>query len=509
MIRPDCLPSDLSFESLSRQLEGIGCPRILVIGDLMLDRYTWGEAGRVSPEAPVLVLHAGRTEHRLGGAASVAALLRGLDVAVTLAGVVGDDEPAATLRHLLEGAGVDLDLVRDDPTRPTTLKHRLMGTSEQKHAHQIVRLDTESRRAIDGALEAKLIAGICRAIPDADAVLISDYAKGTCTPALLGAAIARGRELRKPVLIDPGRGVDYRRYRGATCLTPNRDEAAAAVGGAIRSVAEAQVAAETLCRRHGLDAALVTLDRDGIVCVGADGRSDHFSTRPRAVADITGAGDVVLAMLGLALGSGLDYPAAITLANVAGGLEVEAVGVVPVTRDEILSDLAAPAIGHLGGSKVVTLRALTALIERRKRQGERIVFTNGCFDLLHPGHLRVLTEARAQGDCLVVGLNSDWSVVQLEGPERPIIPACHRATLLAALEVVDYVCLFDAATPLDLIEAIRPHVLVKGGDYAPEQVVGRDVVEENGGQVVLVPLSRGWSTTALAARLRGAEPALP
>ncbi len=496
-----------SLAELARSIGRIGSPKVLVFGDLMLDRYTWGDAERVSPEAPVLVLRAKRVEHRLGGAASVAYLLRGLEAEVSLAGVVGDDEAGLTASRMLDGVGIDRSAVVVDPGRPTTSKERIVGVAEHRHAHQILRVDTESRAPLEGPIEADLLGRVIARVGQVDAVLISDYAKGTCTPGFLRALIDHSRGLGKPVLVDPGRGVGYGRYRGATCLTPNRAEAREATGPDIRTPADAVEAARTLCHRCGLDAAIVTLDRDGMSLATADGRSGHFPARPRRVYDITGAGDMVLGVLGLALAAGLNYTQAIGLANVAGGLEVESVGVVQVTRDQVLDDLAEHDEGLPGGSKVVDLGTLLRRVGARRRRGERIAFTNGCFDLLHPGHLHVLQEASSQGDCLVVGLNSDTSVRHLKGPARPILLEGERAAMVAALGIVDFVCIFDDDTPHDLIAALQPDVLVKGASYAPDQIAGRDLVEARGGSVLLRPLVDGWSTTELIGRIRRAHAA--
>jgi D-beta-D-heptose 7-phosphate kinase/D-beta-D-heptose 1-phosphate adenosyltransferase len=337
-------PPDRAAESaalLAGIVGRLGTPHVFVVGDLILDRYTWGDAERVSPEAPVLVLRSSRSEHRLGGAASVAFLLRALGARVTLAGVVGDDAAGATVRQLLNAAGVDCKPVVTDRDRPTTVKERFMGVAQHRHAHQILRVDHEAREPLASETESELSRRLSGAVDGADAVLVSDYGKGVCTAGLIPGLISSARWANRPVLVDPARGADYERYRGATCVTPNRREAEEAAGVSIRRPGDAVTAARRLCRRHNLDAAVVTLDRDGMALARSDGRNGVYPARERRVYDITGAGDVVLSVLGVCLAAGVDFPEAIALANVAGGIEVESVGVAPVTWAEVLADLGA------------------------------------------------------------------------------------------------------------------------------------------------------------------------
>jgi D-beta-D-heptose 7-phosphate kinase/D-beta-D-heptose 1-phosphate adenosyltransferase len=337
-------------------------------------------------------------------------------------------------------------------------------------------------------------------------VLVSDYDKGVCTPGLLAAIVAGARASGRRVLADPVRGGDYGKYRGCTAITPNRLEASLATGRDIPTPAAALAAAEQLRDALGLEAAIVTLDKDGMALAGRDGSRAVFPTRPRQVYDITGAGDMVLSVLGLALASGTGYADAIRLANVAGGLEVEKVGVATVTRAEILRDLLPAETGAAGtgANKLLPLPALLGELEQRRRVGQRIAFTNGCFDVLHAGHVQYLQEARAQADVLVVGLNSDASVRALKGPSRPVNPQDARASVLAGLQAVDYVTVFQEPTPAELIRAVRPDVLVKGADYRKEQVVGAEFVESYGGRVHLAAVREGFSTTGLLQRVQAA-----
>ena len=480
---------------LIRRVESLGRPRLLVVGDLILDRYIWGDAERISQEAPVPLLRADTREHRLGGASSVATMLATLGAQVRLVGGVGRDPEAGHVRQLLDDLRINhADVVALDD-RPTTLKERYIGRAQDRHPQQMIRVDYETRDPLPLAVEAELIRRLPEAVAGSDLVLISDYDKGVCTPRLLRALITTCREQGVPVVADPIRGSDYARYAGVHCMTPNRLEAGLATGRTIRTTDEAIEVGRTLVKQLGMDAILVTLDRDGMALVRADGRSEVVPTRPRQVYDITGAGDMVLSIVGLCLAAGADYDEAAALGNVAGGLEVEKIGVALLTRQEILQDLIKHQPPEAG--KVLHDAALLAEVARRRALGQRIVFTNGCFDILHIGHARLLRQAKAAGDALIVGINTDASVRRLKGPTRPINDEVARAELLGALECVDLVTTFDADTPLDLITAIRPDVLVKGGDYEPDQVVGRSVVEAAGGRLMLIPLVEGHSTTAI------------
>jgi D-beta-D-heptose 7-phosphate kinase/D-beta-D-heptose 1-phosphate adenosyltransferase len=494
---------------LIRRVENLGHPRLLVVGDLILDRYIWGDAERISQEAPVPLLRADKREHRLGGAASVATMLRALGAEVTLAGIVGRDAPAAVVRELLRSQGIDDGLVVDLDDRPTTLKERYIGRAQDRHPQQMIRVDYEVRDPIPAATEAEFVRRLPGIVSRFDVVLISDYDKGVCTPTLLRALIDACRAAGVRVLADPIRGKDYSRYRGVHCMTPNRLEASLATGMTIASPADALEVGRVLVDQLGMESALVTLDRDGMALVRADGRAEIVPTRPRQVYDITGAGDMVLSVVGLCLAAGADYDEAAALGNVAGGLEVERIGVALLSRQEIIADLLEHS--HPERSKQPGREALVAEVKRRQAAGQTVVFTNGCFDLLHIGHARLLRESAALGDYLVVGLNSDASVRRLKGETRPINAEDARAELLGALECVDAVAVFDEDTPYELIESLGPDILVKGGDYAPHEVVGRDLVEARGGRLVLIPLVAGHSTTGMVRRMadrnRTAHPA--
>jgi D-beta-D-heptose 7-phosphate kinase/D-beta-D-heptose 1-phosphate adenosyltransferase len=483
-------------------VQRLGQPRVLVVGDVMLDRYVWGDAERISQEAPVILLHADKREERLGGASSVATMLRALGARVHLAGVVGADADAGRIRRLLAELEIDHEGVVNDSGRPSTVKERYIGRAQHRHPQQMLRVDYETRQPVAAAVESALCRAIEHEVRMADVVLISDYDKGVCTPAVLGTTIGRAHQFGLRTIADPLRGPDYAKYHRCSVMTPNRLEAGLATGRVLHSAEDALEAAAQLREQLEMEAAIITLDRDGMALVHRDGRRQVFPTRPRQVYDITGAGDMVMSVLGMALAAGADYDPAIRLANIAGGLEVEKIGVVTVTRDELLRDLL--LAGPSSDQKLLERDALGRELESRRRLGQRIAFTNGCFDVLHAGHVQYLQEARAQADVLLVGLNSDASIRSLKGHSRPINRQEARALVLAGLQAVDYVAIFDEPTPLGLIEAVRPDVLIKGADYRKDEVVGAALVESYGGRVYLASVREGHSTTGILQKLGAA-----
>jgi D-beta-D-heptose 7-phosphate kinase/D-beta-D-heptose 1-phosphate adenosyltransferase len=382
------------------------------------------------------------------------------------------------------------------------VKERFIGRAQGRHPHQILRVDSEVRDPLSPELETRLAGKLLEVLPEQDIVLISDYDKGVCTPKLLRLVIDHCRSAGVPVLVDPIRGCDYSRYRGATSMTPNRTEAGMATGITIETADDALRAGRKLCRELKLDMAIVTLDRDGMALVHPDGSGEVFPTRPRAVYDITGAGDMVLSMIGLCLASGLDAPDAIKLGNIAGGLEVEKVGVAVIPRAEIRARLLADRPASQG--KLVGLEQLCLYAASHRALGQRVVLANGCFDLLHVGHVKHLQQAAQQGDVLVVALNADASVRRLKGAGRPVINQYDRAAMLSALACVEYVTVFDEATPIDVIRALRPDVLVKGGNYRRDEVVGHEFVASYGGEVCVTPMVEGVSTSNIVTSVRSA-----
>lgn len=493
----------MSYELID-DVEQLGTPRILVIGDLILDRYVWGDAERISQEAPVILLREDKQETRLGGAANVANMLRGLDAEVTLAGVVGNDPDGRMVAQELARVGVDCAALVFDDDRPTTCKVRFMGRAQHRHPHQMLRVDREARHPISGNIAQQLLEAMLPRLHEFQAVLISDYAKGVCTREVIEPLIAAARAAGLPVVVDPAAGGDYNLYRGATGVTPNRSETFKATGIEVRSIDAACQAGNLLVEKFALEMAFVTLDRDGIVLARRNAEPIHLPTRIREVYDVTGAGDMVLAMFGLGMAAGIEPTRLCRLANVAGGLEVEQVGVVRISRKEILTDLLHGSRRSQG--KVCSVDELTRHVSARRKAGQKVVLTNGCFDLLHVGHVSYLKEAAREGDCLIVAINSDDSVRRLnKAPDRPIFDETYRAEMLAGLESVDYVVVFGEETPHAILRALQPDVLVKGGTYSDEEIVGREVVMEYGGRVKAMGVTPGVSTTEIVRRLRALE----
>lgn len=482
-------------------VQKLGHPRILVLGDLILDRYVWGDAERVSQEAPVILLREERQETRLGGAANVANMIRGLEAHATMAGAIGSDPDGVVVRTDLEKAGVDCRCLVVDPSRPTTVKERYIGRAQNRHPHQMLRVDREARTPLDVMLSDHLVQAMLECLGDHQAVLISDYGKGVCTPQVVAPIIRAARFAGIPVIVDPSSSGDCRNFVGATAVTPNRLETKRATGREIATAEDAFSAGRRLCAELQLDHAYITLDSDGMALVTAEG-AQMLPTRRREVYDITGAGDMVLAMIGVGAAAGVSPADIGRLANVAGGLEVEQIGVVPITRDEILADLLAG--GRTSSEKICNLDVLARHVAARRKVGQRIVLTNGCFDLLHVGHVSYLQQAAREGDCLVVALNSDDSVRSLnKAPDRPIFRQEERAMMLAALEAIDYVVIFHESTPHAVLDCLRPDLLVKGGTYARHEIVGWELVESYGGQVKALGVVPGISTTLLLEQLRG------
>jgi len=493
------------YRDLIQRLERLRSPRLCVVGDLMLDRYVFGDAERISPEAPIQILRAAHEESRLGGAGSVVNNLLALQARVKVFGIVGTDPAGREVMRCLRASGAETAGVLRLRDRPTTIKTRFVGRAQHRHPQQVLRVDREDTTPLPRRIEDRLLAKLRSALKSSDAVVLSDYNKGVLTPRLTREVIRLGRSRRLPVLIDPIKASDYSKYRRATLLTPNRTETELASGIRLTGPDAVRRAARRLLDRLALDALVITLDKDGAYLATKSGPGQMVPTRPRLVYDVAGAGDMVIAVIALALAADVPLLDAVRLANVAGGLEVQKFGVQTVSREEIVSELLDEARHH--GDKVRSLNNLLVDLGRCRARGQRIVWTNGCFDLLHAGHVDFLEFAGRQGDILVVGLNSDASVRAIKGPARPICSQEHRARVLTALEVVDYLILYDDPTPRRLVEAVRPNVLVKGEDWRQKGVVGRRVVESYGGRVVLAPLTRGLSTTALLQRIRRSKPA--
>ncbi len=470
---------------------------VLCIGDLMLDEFVYGEVSRISPEAPTPVIAVKRSEVMVGGAGNVARNLVALGTRCVFVGVVGDDEAGGALTKALSSHPlIEFHLVIDTK-RQTTRKVRFVS---EHHSTHLLRADWEAASPVDQRAEDALIDHVIKALPKVGAVVLSDYAKGALTPRVIRAVIDTASRAGKPVGVDP-KGRDYSIYRGATLITPNRQELADVTRSAAKSDDEIVISAGALRSTVEAKAVLVTRSEDGMTLVG-EGTPIHVPAYPVKVRDVSGAGDTVVAVVAAMLAMGADFESAMRAANAAGAVVVGKRGTAAVSVAELRSRIL-PAATLAPEEKIVFDWALLDehLGEWRKA-GLRVGFTNGCFDLLHPGHVKLLAGARAACDRLVLGLNGDASVTRLKGPGRPVQSVHARAEVLAALEAVDLVVVFEEDTPEKLIARVKPSVLVKGSDYTREEVVGRDIVEALGGQVVLIDLVPGHSTSAMVERSR-------
>lgn len=469
---------------------------VLVVGDVMLDRYVEGRIDRISPEAPVPVLRHGSAREMLGGAGNVAANVASLGGQASLVGLIGQDADGEMVRGFVEALGVSAEGLVATSGRPTSVKTRFLAQGQQ-----VLRHDWEVAADVTGNELSQILTHYRTLLAQADVVVLSDYGKGAACAAVAAGVIADARQAGKHVLVDP-KGTDYTIYRGASAVTPNRKELAEASGLPISDNASVEAACAKLIADCGLQAVLATRSEDGLSVIRAAAPPVHIPTEAREVFDVSGAGDTVVAALALGLASGLDWPAAAALANAAAGVVVAKRGTTQVTPDE----LRASRRSSVSAASLVMDRAgASAQAEAWREAGLKVGFTNGCFDLLHPGHVALLAFARAHCDRLVVGVNDDASVARLKGPSRPVNGLDSRATMLAAMKPVDLVCAFPEDTPLALISAILPDVLVKGADYTVDTVVGADVVQAQGGKVLLAPLVQGQSTTNIIVRMGSGE----
>ena len=473
---------------------GFGRLEILVVGDLMLDRYIHGEVDRISPEAPVPVLHHARRYDRAGGAANVAMNLVGLGCSVSVAGFWGNDPEAAEVQKLLTGAGIGCSgVVATD--LPTVSKTRIIGRQQQ-----LLRVDVESREHPGMEYHARLLGALYRLLRGVSAVILSDYSKGVVTPELCARVIAQARSLGIPVLVDP-KTPDLGRYAGATVVCPNLNELSVATGVKAEMLDQLLIAGESQRKQHGFEHLAVTMSEKGIRVLSNDG-SYYSPARARQVFDVSGAGDTVIAMLAAGLAAGLGLAATVELANRAAGIVVGKVGTVPISRHDLILALT-PSSDISAVEKIQSREHLVSRLAEWRAAGETAVFTNGCFDILHVGHITLLESCRTFGSKLIVGLNTDASVKRLKGPSRPVIGETERARVIASLAAVDSVVLFDEDTPLELIRALQPDVLVKGGDYTVDTVVGHEEVIAAGGRVEIVPTIEGYSTSHIVQKLEG------
>lgn len=482
----------MSTSDLIPLVEQLKRTQVLCVGDVMLDNYVYGRVERISPEAPVPVVHIEREERTLGGAGNVLRNLHALGAATCFVSVTGTDPAGHEVARMVAGLGGAEAHVLAERGRTTTLKTRYVAGTQQ-----LLRADQEHAAALQPELRLDLVKIVAEALPHYKVTVLSDYAKGVLSGGTAAEIIAAAKAAGSIVVVDP-KGHDYAIYRGADVLKPNRPELATASKLPVGTDAEVVAAARALIAAHGLGALLVSCGKDGMLVVAAEGEPLKLAAEAREVFDVSGAGDTVVAVLAAALGAGASLADAARLANAAAGIVVGKVGTAVVEPTELEAALLnRDTIEHL---KTLPLSLALDQAGRWRRNGLRLGFTNGCFDLLHPGHVALLGQAKAACDRLIVGINSDASVARLKGPGRPVQNQDARAAVLASLAAVDAVVVFDEDTPVSLIDALRPDVLVKGADYRLDQVVGADIVKSYGGRVMLASIVPGFSTTATIAR---------
>ncbi|HKA80860.1 MAG TPA: D-glycero-beta-D-manno-heptose-7-phosphate kinase [Xanthobacteraceae bacterium] len=474
---------------------------VLCVGDLMLDDFVYGEVSRISPEAPAPVLAVTRSELVVGGAGNVARNVAALGARCIFVGVVGHDDAGRTLAARLDAEPLIETHLIVDPARLTTRKIRFVS---EHHSTHLLRADWELATPVDGEIEKAVVAQALAALPRASSVVLSDYAKGLLTPRVVRTLIEAARKLGKPVIVDP-KGKDFSPYQGATLITPNRHELAEVTRHAVASEADIAAAAAELNRAVSSQAVLVTRSEAGMSLVPAHGEPVHIAAYPVKVRDVSGAGDTVVAVLAAMLAAETGFEPAMRAANAAAAVVVGKRGTATVSTTELRHRIL-PAASLAPEDKIVfDWAVLDERLAEWRRAGLRIGFTNGCFDLLHPGHVKLLAQARAACDRLIVGLNSDASVKRLKGDGRPMQEVHARAEVLAALEAVDLVVVFEQDTPLELLRRVRPKMLAKGGDYRREEVVGHELVEGDGGEVILIDLVPGFSTTEIVRKSRAPQ----
>lgn len=478
----------------------------VVVGDFMLDQQIRGAAERLSPEAPVPILRVASREDVTstpGGASNVAACLGALDARVRCVGVVGDDEEGGTLRSGLTESGCHVEGLLTDTARTTTIKRSLVGLAQHRHPQKMFRLDFESSSPLDPAIEEALMAAIDTALDGASIACIEDYGKGVCSERICAHVIARSADLGIPVLVDPAAREDFSRYGGATVITPNRSEAELATQIPAPSrpgIDHGRALAVSLQASANVGTVVVTLDKDGAILLEGSGDPVHVPTCARTVYDVTGAGDMVLAAIGAGMANGLAMIESVRLANIAAGLEVETFGARPIPLAELRQELLVRSPGSCPPLR--SLDELLPELAEHRASGKRIVLTNGCFDVIHAGHVAYLREARGLGDILVVGVNADEQVTALKGPQRPIFNEQERLEILGELKCIDYLVVFAEETSHELIRAVAPDVFAKGGDYLPEDIAEFDLLSELGIDVRVLAHRPGLGSTELIERIR-------
>ena len=483
------------MDNLKKYIPGFSGKKILIIGDLMLDEHIWSTVSRISPAAPVPIADVKKTPHGPGGCGNVAANIAALGGTPYLIGLIGRDSSGEKLLSALKKLGISTNYVISDDVRPTILKSRIIAASQH-----VVRVDREDKSVLSPALTQLIVKRLRELIPRVDAVIISDYEKGLVTKTICQAAVKFARANKKPIAVDP-KGSDYGKYAGSTIITPNLREAIVASGIDINSDASLLAAGKIILQKAKSRYALITRGRDGMTLLD-NKEAKTFPAVPREVFDITGAGDAVIATLTLALSAGASLKEATLLSNFAGSVVVGKIGTAPCFREELEEALA----GHEPiTKKIKTRQEIGPIAGNLKNEGVKVVFTNGCFDILHLGHVRYLREAKKLGDVLIVGVNSDKSVAALKGPSRPYVSEMERAEILASLEFVDYVIIFSELRPDNLIKAVAPNVHVKGGDYKIDDLPEKKIVESLGGKVVVIPPIKGRSTTNIVAKILGGK----
>lgn len=484
------------FAHLHAELEKLAGHHILCVGDVMLDRFIYGAVERISPEAPIPVLRVNREQMTLGGAGNVVRNVVALGGHVDLVGVIGHDQAGYDVSDQIASMPEVVSYVITDNARPTTIKTRFIASSQQ-----LLRADNELSAPLSKPIEDQALMRMRGAIGGCDVIILSDYAKGVLTDRVIKESIKMARENNKPILIDP-KGRDFSRYNGAFMLTPNRKELTEATGMSVKTIEEAESAARKLIADHNLGGILAKLGGDGICLIMKDKPAQHFRVSAREVYDVSGAGDTVVATMALAIAGGMSLEDGAALANIAGTAVVAKVGTATISREdlgrEILRDQS-----HISEAKIMTRDQMLDTAAKWRQQNYKIGFTNGCFDLIHPGHLSLIRQAREACDRLVLGLNSDSSTRRLKGEGRPIQNESARAAVLAALTDIDCVTIFSEDTPTELIKVLKPDVLVKGANYSTDEVVGADLLKEWGGKVMLADLIEGQSTKSTIQKLKG------
>ena len=461
---------------------------LLVIGDLMIDEYVWGEVDRISPEAPVQVVAVKNEDYTLGGSGNVVSNLKALGASVTVLGVVGEGSNGKLLCNQLDAIGANTRGIIQEPGRHTTKKTRIIAEHQQ-----VLRIDRETKKEISSATSKNIIRMAEKAIPEVDAILISDYGKGLITRSMIKRLVQIARAHNKPVIADP-KGLDFTKYAGVNLLTPNKKEASLASGREITDAGSLADVGKTLLDKSGIEKLLITCGKDGMVLFEKDQKLFKISTRAQEIYDVSGAGDTVVAVLGLAVAAGLSVKKAVSLANTAAGIVVGKVGTAAVTLKELSEALKASADTV---PKHKTLKELSELCRKLQKDGKRIVLTNGCFDLLHVGHIKLFSASKKLGDVMIVAIDDDDSVRRLKGSGRPVIGVTERVGILSALDSVDHVVVFANAELDNVIKSIRPDILAKGNNYGSKDVLGREIVEGYGGRVELIPITEKISSTQI------------